>query len=414
MLNVKSLEETEEIMTDKFGDLCMEKEYVQLSDAIDRVLAEDVISTENIPSFDRSTVDGYAVISSDVFGCSETIPAILENIGKVSMGQVPDFFLSNGKCAYVPTGGQIPRNADAMVMIEHSEPYYDNIIGISKSVSPGQNIIFKGDDVRKGEIVLSCGTVIRSKEIGLLAAMGITSVAVKKRPVVGVISTGDELIRYDDEITDGKIRDVNSEMLCSLIGTAKSKSINYGIIKDKYFEIKSAVLNAVKECDIVLISGGTSVGEKDDTYKVISELGKVYVYGIAIKPGKPTIVGEIQGKPVLGLPGNPVAAYFIFNLLVLKLLYHIQGRKISFRYVDAVLLNTVPSNNGREECIAVRLSDIEEHSVQTERNVRLSAKPIIGKSGLIAKLKDTDGFIRISRECEGYSKGMIVKVCMFL
>ena len=410
MLNVKTIKETQDIISELFGNLCVEKEYVRLLDAIDRVLAEDIISKEDIPGFDRSTVDGYAVISSDVFGCSETIPALLKNIGKVSMGQIPDFFLSHGKCAYLPTGGQIPDNADAVVMIENSELFYDNFIGISKAVSPGQNIIFKGDDVKNEEIVLNEGIVIRSKEIGLLAAMGITAVAVKKRPVVGVISTGDELIRFDEKISDGKIRNVNSEMLCSLIETANSETINYGIIKDKYSEIKNAVSNAIKECDVLLISGGTSVGEKDDTYNVITELGKVYVHGIAIKPGKPTIIGEIQGKPVIGLPGNPVAAYFIYHLLVIDLLYRMQGRTFSFRSVDAILLNAIPSNNGREECIAVKLNEIE-HS---DSGVRLSAMPVIGKSGLIAKLKNTDGFIRISRECEGYSKGKIVKVCLFL
>lgn len=429
MLNVKTLEETERIISEIFNDIRTDKEYIHLSDAFDRTIAEDIISDEDVPGFNRSTVDGYAVISSDVFGCSESIPALLNNIGKVSMGQPPDFALSQGQCAYVPTGGQIPDNADAMVMLEYTEKYYDNLIGIIKASSPGQNIIFLGDDVKKKELFLKKDHLIRSKEIGALAALGIDYVAVNKRPVVGVISTGDELVRFDEKVISGKIRDVNSEMICSLVNSSKSEAINYGIVKDQYCELKEIIMDAAEKCDVVIITGGTSVGEKDESCKILSERGEVFIHGIAIKPGKPTIVGKINNKPVFCLPGHPVAAYFIYYLIVAKMLYKMQGLDFDFISRYAVLNSNLPSNNGREECVAVKIIDSAENinedaqdrkklnfgdiRFDNRERINLICMPIIGKSGLITKLINADGFIRVARNCEGYSKGEIVVVNLF-
>ena len=375
---------------------------VPLADADGMVLACDIVSDEFVPDFDRSTVDGYAVNSKEVFGCSDAIPALLTLLGEVAAGENPKKEWITGGCFYVPTGGALPKGTDAMVMIEYAERFSDGTIAIYKPSAPGQHIIFRGDDIKAGSTVAKRGTPITIKEIGALCALGIMQVPVYVKPKIGILSTGDELVPADQKPLGGQIRDVNGPMLQSAVKQAGGEPVFYGIVKDEYELLYESVQKAIGECDMLLLSGGTSVGSKDATQLVIQALGEVMVHGIAIKPGKPTIVGQIQNKPVFGLPGHPLAAYFMYMVFVRELIQKMGGYVPQVKTEVATLGRTIPSNEGREECVPVML----------DAKSRV-AMPVTGKSGLITTLLNTDGYIRIGRDCEGLAKGSQIEVILF-
>lgn len=400
MLVVKTLNDAEKIIEEHFGEIRVETEWIAMEDSLDRILAEDLKSNEAIPAFNRSCMDGYAVVASDTFGASDSIPVILTVKGKVDMGTSPDFSVEEGTCAYVPTGGFIPEGADGIVMIEYIEDYGDGTIGVIKATSPGKHFVYRGDDVKEGEVVLKKGTRIGSKEIGILADLGIAKVPVKRKPVVGIMSTGDELVPCCAEIKPGQIRDVNAPMMMASVKKCGCEVKFMGIMSDNYADLYEGIKESIHKCDMLLISGGTSVGEKDLTSRIIGELGVVFIHGLAVKPGKPTIVGSIDGKPVFGMPGHPVAAFFIFHLLARKLLYSFLEFQVQPTLWEGRLSCAVSSNHGREEYIAVtREEDI--------------VVPMISKSGLIATLKNAEGFIVVGRDCEGYAQGERVIVELF-
>ena len=403
MLTVKTPEEVEKLLQNEF-QLTAGPEIVPLNEAPGRVLFEAVTASEYVPGFDRSTVDGYAVRSSDTFGCSDSMPSILELQGEVLMGAGSSMELAPGSCAYVPTGGAIPEGADAMVMIEYSEDYGDGTIGILKSAAPGMGIIFRGDDVCPGKTVLPAGRKLIPQDIGALAAMGITGVKVSRKPVAGILSTGDELVPASGIPKDGQIRDVNSDLLSALCAGAGAETIRYGIVKDEEALLDAALEKALSECDLVLISGGSSVGVKDNTYKVIDKQGEVLLHGIAMKPGKPTIVGKAGGKPVFGLPGHPVAACFVSELFVLPVISRMQKREMKIREIPAVLTEAISANDGRAQYVGVRLLD---------REGVLHAVPVHTKSGLITSLASADGFFCIPRDSEGMSAGTVIRVRLY-
>ncbi len=400
MLTIKSIDEVQELIRNHFASLRMPAESIALECALGRCLAEAVIAAEHVPDFNRSTVDGYAVIASDVFGCSESIPALLALVGEVAMGVHTALQLAKGKCAYVHTGSELPALADAVVMLEYAEDFGDGTIAINKPVAPGANLIFRGDDVKPGQPVLPAGQRLNAGDIGSLAALGITTLNVLQSPHMAIISTGDELVAAGEPVPLGKIRDVNAPMLSTAVTEAGGTPKFYGILADDENLIQETLAAAIPDCDLLLISGSTSVGVKDAVPKVISRLGELLVHGVAAKPGKPTIVGEIHGKPVFGLPGNPLAAYFMFHLFVRPLLYSLQGATPKDDVVQAVLARAVPSNQGREEFIPVSLKDGV-------------AEPIPSKSGLITSLAAADGFIRIPRDTEGLPQGAQVQVIKF-
>ena len=327
MLTVKTPDEVFEVMKESFA-ACTVSERVPLSAALGRVLFDTVESREYVPGFDRSTVDGYAVRAADTFGCSDSIPALLEVQGEVDMGKAAAEKLQNGGCVYVPTGGAVPQGADAVVMIEHIEDYGDGTIGITKAVAPGENLIYKGDDVYPGKPVLSAGRLIAAQDIGALAAVGITEVDVCRRLTVAIISTGDELVSAAEIPADGQIRDLNSPMLAALVTQTGCEPRCYGIVTDDTEKLSAALDKALEECDVVLISGGSSVGAKDATDEVIESKGEVLFHGIAMKPGKPTILGKVGMKPVWGLPGHPVAAFLVGHIFVRPLLAQMMGREV--------------------------------------------------------------------------------------
>ena len=403
MLNVLTPDETLELIKKEFAHITPQPERVELCAAVGRVLYEDAAAAEYVPGFDRSTVDGYAVKAADTFGCSDAIPAILQVAGKVLMGEEANLTLTEGQCCAVPTGGAVPRGADSVVMIEYTEDYGDGTVGICKAAAPGQNMIFKGDDVFPGKTILKKGRRLSAPDIGALAAIGMAEVTVAKKPRIAVISTGDELVTPAETPAAGQVRDVNGALLSAMLSSFGAEPVEFGIIKDNEEELKNAVAAAVHSCDGVLLSGGSSVGEKDAAAKVIGSLGELLLHGIAMKPGKPTIMGRVQGKPVIGLPGHPVAVYFVSRVAVLPLLGFFTGLDMAGYTIGAELSESVSANHGRAQYHCVRLQ---------REDGRLIAHPIRSKSGLITTLAGADGYFCIPRDCEGLPKGAAIQITL--
>ena len=400
MLNVVSLEEAKNIIADKLGGFDAGSETVRVESAHGRVLYSDIYASESLPAFDRSTVDGYAVKASDTYGSSEGIPSQLDIVGEVLMGQKATVEISDGQCVRISTGGMLPEGADSVVMVEHTDSSFNDICLVYKSVSPFENVNRRGDDIKEDSLLFNKGRTVTSREIGVLAALGISKVEVFRNPKVGIISTGDEIVPIDAELTAGKIRDINTHILSALMKEQGCECTEYGIVKDEYSDILTAMQKAVSENDIVLISGGSSAGARDMTVDIISTLGEVYLHGIAMKPGKPTIVGKINGTAVFGLPGHPVAGYFVALRLVKPLIDMLLCRRDSTRRVKAKMLRNISSNHGREEILCVRLT--------TD-----GALPVYGKSGVISLLSQCDGYIVIDRNCEGLKSGEEAEIFLF-
>lgn len=406
MLHVKTPEEALTIIRETFSTHKAEHLCLPIEQSYGYILAQDIKADEYVPPFNRSTVDGYAVLAADTFGCSESIPAILTYDGEIHMGETVTKTLKPGTCIYVPTGGQLPEGADAMVMIEYAEDFQDGMIYIQKSAAPGQSIIFKGDDTIPGRLLVPAGREVDARIAGTLAAAGISSVPVFSPLRIGIISTGDELVPPGQTPVGSQIRDVNTYTLIGAVRDAGAVPVTYGIIPDRYDDLAAAARKAAKECDMILISGGSSVGAKDATSLVLENLSDngLLFHGISIKPGKPTILAGILGKPAFGLPGHPVAVYFIFHLFVRAAIAALTNTVFSDMTIDAVLDTNVPSNGGREECLPVHIHSGSDGHIAT---------PIFGKSGLMTILSRDDGYIRIPRNQEGYKKDAGVKIHLF-
>ena len=400
MLEVKTPEEVLRLIETEFKPLSR-SETVPLSRALGRILAEDTRAEEYVPDFDRSTVDGYALRAQDTFGCSDAVPAILNLAGEVRMGEGAEILVPRDSCVYVPTGGAIPEGCDCAVMIEYTEDYGDGTIGILKPGAPGMNLIFRGDDVFPGKIVLKAGRVLAPQDIGALAAIGKTDVPVRPRLRVGVISTGDELVPADQTPGPGQVRDVNSPMLAALLEAYGAEPVDYGIVVDDEALLRRKTEAAAASCDAVILSGGSSAGVKDAACRIIGGMGTLLLHGIAIKPGKPTILGKAGNKPLIGLPGHPVAAFFVAKLFVLPLLARLDAGTMQNYPVRASLSESLNANHGRMQISACRLE---------EKDGDLKAVPIRSKSGLITQLAGADGYLVIDRDCEGLARDAEVEV----
>lgn len=379
-----------------------QRETVPLGQASGRVLADPVRSDSDIPGFDRSVVDGYAVHAADTVGAGESLPAMLRCTGRVAMGEAAAAPLRAGigECVYVPTGGVLPEGADAMVMVENVELAGDMIL-VKKVVAFGENVLRHNEDFRKGDIVLPAGRRLSPQDTGVLAAAGCASVPVTRQPVVGIISTGNELVPFTQIPVRGQVRDANASMLASYLRGYGCVPRQYGIVKDEQAAFESAISRAVAECDVVLLSGGSSKDDRDMTAGTIAAKGEVLVHGIAIAPGKPTIIGRIMGKPVFGLPGHPASAYIVLIAIVCPLLDRMIGVTTpQKRTVSATLGMNVPSQRGREDYVRVKV------------NVGI-AIPVFGKSGLLNTLVASDGVIRIPAGSEGLEKGSTVEVILW-
>ncbi len=400
MLDVKTPEEVLRLIKTEFRPLDR-TETVPLADALGRVLAEDIRAEEYVPDFDRSAVDGYALRAQDTFGCSDAVPAILPLVGEIRMGDAAEIRVPRGSCAYVPTGGAIPEGCDCAVMIEYTEDYGDGTIGILRPGAPGMNMVFRGDDVSPGKGILKAGRVLSPQDIGALAAVGRTEAPVRPRLRVGVISTGDELVCAGQRPGPGQVRDVNGPMLTALLKEFGAIPVDFGIVADEEKRLREKTEEAAACCDAVILSGGSSAGVKDAACRIIGETGKLLLHGIAVKPGKPTILGRRDNKPLIGLPGHPVAAFFAAKLFVLPLLARLEGRALRAYPVRAALSESLSANHGRMQLTACRL--------ETEGD-RLTAVPVRSKSGLITQLAGADGYLVIDRDCEGLGRDAEVEV----
>ncbi len=384
-------------------------EGVALGEAVGRVLAEAVRSDVDLPDFRRATMDGYAVQGASTFGASEGNPAYLSLRGAVPMGQDPDFAVGPGEAARIATGGMLPAGADSVIMIEHTEAVDDALIEAYRSVAPGQNMVEVGEDVARGQEILSPGRLIRPQEAGLLAAFGRGRVSVFRRPVVAIVSTGDEVVPVDQVPGPGRIRDINTYTLAGLVASAGGVALPLGIVRDDPQDLRTKCVLALAQADMVLISGGSSVGTRDFTIEVLSGLpaAEILVHGIAISPGKPTILARVGQKPFWGLPGHVVSAMVVFEVVVRPFIEHqagVAGGLRPQRRLPARLTRNLASAQGRTEFVRVRL---------IEQNGELWAQPVLGKSGLIHTMVQADGLVRIGQNTEGLEKGSPVAVMPF-
>ena len=381
-------------------------EKIPLTETVGRILAEDVIADEDLPDFPRSIVDGYAVQGASTFGSSEGNPAYLTIVGGIAMGESPQMAIGPAEAAKISTGGMLPRGADSVVMIEHTAAIDETTIEIYRSVAPGQNMIAIGEDIKKQTHVLMKGQSIRPQEAGLLAALGKQQIAVYRKPVIGIISTGDEVVPISEIPGRGQIRDINTYTLSGLIQEAGAVPICYGIVCDDFQILFEKCKLALEQCDMILISGGSSVGARDFTVDVISDLqdAKILVHGISISPGKPTILAKVKNKAFWGMPGHVVSAMIVFSRVVKPFLAHISGRAasgIKELRLPAMLSRNVASRQGRIDFIRVQLRLADG---------RLWADPVLGKSGLISTMVKADGLVEIDINTEGLDKGTVVEV----
>lgn len=408
-------DEAREKLLSHLSPLIIDSESVEVIQALGRFTAADVFAPHPLPDFPRTTVDGYAVRAKDTFGASDSLPAYLTLIGEVPMGDTPSFELGAGQCALIHTGGMLPKGADAAVMIEYTQQIVRadssrSEIEIFKSVADGENVIRIGEDVAQNQVVLSKGTPIRPAEIGGLMALGFTSIHVARKPRVGLISTGDEVIDPSQAPRPGQVRDINSYTLGALVEKSGGVAIRYGIFSDQFEVLKAAAAKALSECDMVIITAGSSASTRDMTADVIRALGEpgVLVHGINTRPGKPTILGVCNNKAVIGLPGNPVSAlvngYLFVVPVVEKMLGSLPKPKAT---VMAKLTVNLPSQAGREDWWPVRLVKNQKSKI-----ANYDAEPIFGKSNLIFTLAAADGILRINPDATGLSADEIVEVML--
>ncbi|MCJ7435830.1 MAG: molybdopterin-binding protein [Anaerolineales bacterium] len=393
-------------------------ETIDVSSSLDCVTADDILAPHPLPDFQRTTMDGYAVCARDTFGATDSLPAYLTLIGEVPMGDSPSFELSAGQCALIHTGGMLPKGADAVVMLEYTQVLgaglrpapKNNEIEIFRAVADGENLIRIGEDVAQGQLVLPKGSIMRPAEVGGLMALGFTSLRVARRVKVGLISTGDEVIEPSQSPRPGQVRDINSYTLGALVEKAGGEAVRYGIFSDQFEVLKEAAARALSECDVVIITAGSSASTRDMTADVIRLLGKpgVLVHGINTRPGKPTILGVCNGKAVIGLPGNPVSAlvngYLFLVPVIEKLLGALPKPKAT---VMAKLTVNLPSQAGREDWWPVKLIENRQSLI-----VNYEAEPIFGKSNLIFTLASADGLLRIHPDATGLGAGEMVEVVL--
>lgn len=383
------------------------EEEVPTEEAVGRVTYRPIVAPHPLPSFPRATVDGFAVRAADTFGASEALPAYLECVGEIAMGEAPAFELRAAQCASIHTGGMLPGGADAVVMLEHTQSVRPNEIEVLRAVAPGENVLKIGEDVQEGEEVIPAGARLRPAEIGGLMALGITCLGVVRKPRVGILSTGDEIIPPSAAISPGRVRDVNSYSLGALVEACGGLAVRYGILPDQAELLRAAAQRALAENEMVVITAGSSASTRDLTVEVIRTLGEpgVLVHGINIRPGKPTILAVCAGKPVVGLPGNPLSALVIAYLFVVPAIEALLGlARQPFRAsVPAHLTLNLASQAGREDWVAVRLMASPQGYL---------AEPVFGKSNLIFTLVRADGLVRIPPAAVGLEAGAQVEVLL--
>ena len=382
-----------------------DSEIVGTADSLSRVIADTIRSPEDLPSFPRSSMDGFSVRARDTFGASESLPALFEVVADIPTGESSDAGIGVGEAAVAYTGGTLAQGADAVVMIERTQPADEASIEVLRPVAPGENIIQVAEDVRCGDVLFRAGHRIRPQDIGGLLALGIVDIPVYRRPIVGIVSTGDELTPPETRPQKGKIRDINTYTIAARAAQCGADHLSMGIVRDEYEPQLEAARATLSSADVLVFSAGSSLSTRDMTSEVFNQLGDpgVLLHGISIKPGKPTVVGVAQGKPLFGLPGNPVSALIVFDLLVAPAIRVLSGETADWIVpeVSAVLAQDVPSESGREDYVPVALS---------ESDGRVTAMPVFGKSNLIYTLIKSDGIIKVPMDSGGLYAGETVKV----
>jgi len=389
---------------------CVSEEILPLNQSDGRILSRDVISKIDLPEFNRATMDGYAVQARSTFGASENMPALLTIIGTVEMGKVPSVSVNAGEAVRITTGGMLPKGADSVVMVEHAQTLDEHTLEIFKSAAPLQHVTEIGEDFQRGKKILSKGNRIRPQEMGVLAALGEIHVPVYRQPVVAIISSGDEIVPIEQTPGLSQLRDVNAHTLTGFVRLSGGVPLYLGIAGDDLDELHGLCKKALAEADMVLISGGSSIGSRDFTMDVIQGFtdAEILVHGVSISPGKPTILARSKQKAIWGLPGQVASAMVVFHVMVRPMLEAIGGlskdRTGTTHGVSAVLSRNLASVQGREDYVRVKL---------VYQQNQVYAEPILGKSGLIHTMVKADGLVRIDTNSEGLDMGAPVKVILF-
>ena len=383
-------------------------ECVPTRDAVGRVTGAAIVSPEDLPAFPRSAMDGYSVRAADTFGASEGLPAYFDVVGEVPMGRPPEVSVREGQAAVAFTGGMLADGADAVVMMEHTQGLDGSAIEVLRPVAPGENVIQPGEDVRTEAPILPAGHLLRPQDIGGLLALGIEEVTVSRRPVVSIVSTGDELVPPGTPPGPGQTRDINTYTISALVEGCGGMPNTVALVGDDHGAQRTAAEIGLAQGDVLVFSAGSSVSSRDMTARVLDELGQpgVLVHGISVKPGKPTIVAHVDGKPAFGLPGNPVSALVVFDLVVRPTIYALAGCVPAPRppTVRARLSRDIASVAGREDYVQVRLTD---------EGGALSADPVFGKSNLIYTMVRASGVVRVPLDAGGLYAGEDVNVRVY-
>ena len=386
----------------------VQAERIATKYALGRITAESIFSPEDLPTFPRSSMDGFSLRSRDTFGATEGVPAYFNVVGEVSMGQPAKIHLSTGEAAIAYTGGALAHEADAVVMMEHTQRVDDTTIEVVRPTAPGENVVQVGEDIRCGDLVLSAGHILQPQDLGGLLSLGITKVAVARQLRVAIVSTGDELVPPESTPSAGQIRDINTYTISAQITRAGGIPVPIALVKDNYQSQREAALQALERGDILVFSAGSSVSSRDMTADIIESLGNpgVLVHGISLRPGKPTVAGVVDGKPAFGLPGNPVSAMVVFDLLVRPTIYLLGGcaEPPEPTTVRARLLRDIASQAGREDYVPIRL---------VPQNGELSAEPVFGKSNLIYTLVRAHGMVKVPLDEGGLYAGEEVLVRLY-
>ena len=377
-------------------------EFIETIQASARVIYEDILSPESLPAFPRSTVDGFAVQASSTYGASDNLPAYIKIIGECPMGDKPEFIVQANEAAIIHTGGMLPEGANSVVMLEYTQTLKSGDLEVMRPVGDGENIIKVGEDVRSGNIVIPARQKVRAAEVGGLLSLGLTQVRVVSKPVIGILSSGDEIIEPHLSPRPGQIRDINSYTLSLLAEESGASVVRYGIAPDEPKKMFEITKKAFSECDAVVITAGSSASARDHTSKIIAQLGSpgVLVHGVNVRPGKPTILGACDGKPVIGLPGNPVSALVIANLFLVPVIHYLLGLPFTSsrleQKIKATLSVNINSQTGREDWIPVQL---------IEKDGEVIAEPIFFKSNLIFSLVRANGLMHIPADANGLGAG---------
>ena len=404
-----SLEDAEKRIAESISVKPLGVEEVSLQEALGRVLAENIVSPIDVPPFNRSTVDGYAVKAEDTFGAEENRPVTLKLAGSVAVGKLPSLTVNKGVALEIVTGAPFPRGADAVVMVENTSEKQGRLT-VHRAVVKGENVMERGSDVRIKEHVLEGGAVLSSKELGVLAALGFTKVNVFRRPKVAIVSTGAEIVEPGKPLPPGKIYDINTHTLTAAATECGCEPVGLGVVQDDDSTLLEKTLKkALKAADVVVTSGGVSVGPKDVVPKILSELGKpgVLVHGVAVKPGKPFAFAVVGGKPIFSLPGHPTSSLLMFQLLVRPTLLKMAGREVTPpATVKATNVHKLFSARGRRTFITVTL--------HRDKAGRWRASQVSGgESGAITTLAKADGYVELKETQQFVEAGSEITVFLF-